>query len=205
MRKRITALLLAVLLAGCSNSTLFDKQKAVQSDDVTGPYINLSTYVFSTVKGKPIDFSNITGYDDVDGMMPVSLSGYVNYSKAGEYYPSLVCTDTSGNTTSQVITITVLEENAPTPPTDAKETAAPAAETPEPETCEEAGAEDKNYACSTVLPSAIESYIVIYESEAGREACEMQAEIQNEDGGEAVCETIVRNNGQFWGYGLKDE
>ena len=205
MRKRITALLLAALLAGCTDSPLFNKQKAVQSNDATGPYINLSTYVFSTVVGKPIDFSNITGYDDVDGMMPVSLSGYVNYSQAGEYYPSLVCTDTSGNTTSQVITITVLEENVPTPPSDAQETEAPVLAAPEPQTCEEAGAEDKNYACSTVLPSAIIDYIAIYESEEGKEACEMQAEVQNEDGGQAVCETIVRNNGQFWGYGLKDE
>ena len=63
-------LLCTILLAGCNHTRISN------TNDITGPYINLIKYEFTTVVGKEIDFSNISAYDDVDGLMSVSIKGY---------------------------------------------------------------------------------------------------------------------------------
>ena len=70
--------------------------------------INMTQYEFTTTVGTPINFTNISGYDDYDGLLNTHLEGYVDYNTAGDYYPSITCTDFSGNKTSVPITIHVL-------------------------------------------------------------------------------------------------
>ena len=94
MKQILTLLICTILLAGCASS---DSTAVSTSDDTNGPYINMVQYEFTTTVSNPIDFSNISGYDDVDGLLPTSVRGYVNYEQPGDYYPSIVCTDLSGN------------------------------------------------------------------------------------------------------------
>lgn len=198
--KRILIAMLTAALCGCTENTLFSGATATPKTDTTGPYINLSQYVFTTQIGEPINFSNVTGYDDVDGMMPVTLSGYVNYSKVGEYYPSLICTDTSGNMTSVTITVTVTDKAEPTesPP----EETAKALPTPTSETCESDSAEDSNYPCKAVVPADLEEYETVYSGRSAEADCQ-QALIDLGEDTQAVCELILRNDGSSWGYGLR--
>ncbi|MBR2793068.1 MAG: hypothetical protein IKE16_00365, partial [Solobacterium sp.] len=87
--------------------------------DTMAPYINMRQYEFYTEVNKPIDFSNIGGYDDVDGLLPTRLRGYVDYSTPGDYYPSIICTDLSNNESEVIITIHVLGSGTlETPPPD---------------------------------------------------------------------------------------
>ena len=184
IRRSCFALLLWLgVLSGCQNASQNSAAK-----DTMAPYINMRQYEFYTEVGQPLDFSNIGGYDDIDGMLPTRLKGYVDYSKPGEYYPSIVCTDLSGNQSEQVITIHVVEsgELAESDPTPAPE--------PTPRTCEEGT--DPTKPCAVVLSETIADYRILYEGEEGLEPCEAA-------NGEDACEAIVRNDGSLWGYGAK--
>ncbi len=187
MKSILTTLLCLLILAGCTGS----ESTAAASGDTNGPYINMVQYEFSTTVGNPIDFSNISGYDDVDGLLPTSLRGYVNYEQPGDYYPSIVCTDLSGNETAIPITVHVL--NTPDPIPSASSEPAPSMEST---TCREG--KDPDQPCSVVLSDDLSSYRTIYEGEGGYESC-----IRAAEGDEAACEIIKTNDGSFWGYGLK--
>lgn len=189
-----------IVLAGCSNKI------SVTSNDETGPYINLSKYEFETSIGNSIDFSNISAYDDVDGLMPVFVKGYINYNLVGEYYPTLYSIDTSGNETDIIVTVRVLDteyvEVSDTTADDNEELI-------EEETCTKEGT-DNNYACDVVLPSVASNYTMLYLGEEGKERCEKNIVIKDEDETSEKqsvvgCEIIYTNDGSFWGYGLKKE
>mgnify|MGYP003491449276 CR=1 FL=1 len=93
-KKLIAAVLAAGLgvLAACQSSP-------TEKTDQNGPYINMTQYEFTTTVGTPINFTNISGYDDYDGLLNTHLEGYVDYNTAGDYYPSITCTDFSGTMT----------------------------------------------------------------------------------------------------------
>ncbi|MGN1388517.1 MAG: hypothetical protein ACI4WR_02610 [Bulleidia sp.] len=188
MKRILTSLLCALLLTGCTGN---ESTAVNTSDDTNGPYINMVQYEFSTTVGNPIDFSNISGYDDVDGLLPTSVRGYVNYEQPGDYYPSIVCTDLSGNETAIPITVHVL--NTPDPVPSPSPEPAPSMEST---TCSEG--KDPDQPCSVVLSDDLSSYTTIYEGEAGYDAC-----INAAGGDETACEIITANDGSFWGYGLK--
>ena len=84
-------LLLAVMMSSCQRHV----NMIQKPEDTMAPYINLTQYEFYTEVGKPIDFSYVGGYDDIDGMLPTRVRGYVDYTTPGDYYPSIVCTDSS--------------------------------------------------------------------------------------------------------------
>ena len=182
--RRKAWIIAAVLLSGCTTA---DRTPA--GSDTTGPYINLNKYVFDTTVGNEIDFSYITGYDDVDGLVPVTVLGQIDYNTPGEYYPVLSAVDYSNNETLVGIVVNVREEMH----TDV---------TPEPEVIpheEEAAGCDNDHAlrpdlpCSVVVPETAEGYEMLYYGTDGLERC-----------GEA-CEAVYRNDGTFWGYGRKKE
>ena len=188
--KRILPAVVAIPLIAITASCQRQVEMIQKPEDTMPPYINLTQYEFYTEVGTPIDFSNIGGYDDIDGMLPTRLRGYVDYTTPGDYYPSIVCTDLSNNESEAVITIHVVEEgglpvqqNAPTPE-------------PTPSTCEKGT--DPEQPCSVVLKETAEQYKTLYYGTEGKEFCE-------EDSGdeEYSCEVIYRNDGTFWGYGLK--
>lgn len=191
MRKILFSLFAVFLfLGGCGT----DSQTVLLpqgTPDTMAPYINMRQYEFYTEVNKPIDFSNIGGYDDVDGLLPTRLRGYVDYSTPGDYYPSIVCTDLSNNESEVIITIHVLESGTleTIPPEQ------PSAE-PTPAVCLEEGAMDRRQPCKAVISSVLEDYRLIYEGEEGRDLC-------FEKYGEEACEVILRNDGSFWGYGIK--
>ena len=176
---------LGLFFTACANR---EESILPSSDDKIGPYINISQYEFYTETGTPIDFSNIGGYDDVDGLLPTRLRGYVDYNTPGDYYPSLVCTDLSNNESEVIITIHVVEVGSLP--------SAATAETPEPtpSTCEKGT--DPDQPCSVVLPSTVSVYRTLYAGEEGKELCEAA-------NGEDACEVIPRNDGSLWGYGVK--
>ncbi len=179
-----SAVLLLSLTAGCA----YNSDEIQPVNDTMAPYINMRQYEFYTEVDQPLNFSNIGGYDDIDGMLPTRVRGYIDYSRPGDYYPSIVCTDLSGNESEQVITIHVVESGQlPVPEVT---------ETPEPtpSTCE-TGTDPKK-PCSAVLNESISAYHTLYAGEEGREQCEAAY-------GEDACEVIVRNDGSFWGYGAK--
>jgi hypothetical protein len=205
MSRKVLLVLCAAVLAGCSSSGVsFVKPKPTEKTDTGAPYINISQYVYETPVGHPIDFSNITGYDDVDGLMPVSVEGYIDYGKPGEYYPKLVCTDTSGNESEVAITVDVVEEvyssEPPAAVTDFNSTPAPTASS-----CDAAGAKDSGLPCTVLVPADIAAYETIYKGEEGLTACQAAAAQESAETPGAVksCEQLSCNDGSFWGYGLK--
>lgn len=157
------------------------------SNDTIPPYINMTQYEFYTETGKPINFSNIGGYDDVDGVLPTRVRGYVDYNTPGDYFPSIVCADLSNNESEVVITIHVVEEGKiPVTTTETPE--------PTPSACE--NGEDPNKPCGVVLSNTVRVYKTLYAGEDGKALCES---INGED----ACEVIYANDGSFWGYGVK--
>ena len=180
----LLALPLCLVMVSCQREEIIPT-----TQDTMSPYINMTQYEFYTEVNHPIDFSNIGGYDDIDGMLPTRLKGYVDYTRPGEYYPSIVCTDLSNNESEVIITIHVVEEGA-------LPSAAPV-ETPEPtpSTCEKGT--NPEQPCSVVLPETIADYKTLYYGTEGKENCEADNE---EDGS---CEAIYRNDGTLWGYGVK--
>ncbi len=191
MKKLIPAAL--ILLAGCRGRAV---EYIQQREDNISPYINMSNWYFETELGRPLDFSNISGYDDVDGLLPVRIEGYIDYTKTGEYYPSLTCTDLSGNKTVQVITIRVVEEGTMHPAQTEEPEELPE---PTPSTCEEAGAKDPERPCGVVLPEDVRDYVTIYQAEEGTDTCQAYAP----EGSRWTCEEIYTNDGRLWGYGVK--
>ncbi len=197
MKKRTAAwLLLPLMLGGCQDNS--DVQM-VQTYDEVAPYINLSTYVFNTPVGSPIDFSNVTAYDDVDGLVTTYFRGNVDYSTAGTYTGEIYAVDTSGNESSVSITIYVYElpAEAATPTPTAEATAS--AETIS--GCPYRYAVDPELDCDVVPSENLSAYVTVY---VGREGLQ---EAQNDagDAENAVIEIIRTNSGRFWGYGLRYE
>ena len=190
MRKllMIFSAVLFLLLDGCGGGAgpaLIPQE----TPDTMAPYINMRQYEFYTEVNKPIDFSNIGGYDDVDGLLPTRLRGYVDYSTPGDYYPSIICTDLSNNESEVIITIHVLESGTlETPPPDQ-----PTPE-PTPSFCDSPDAMDRSQPCTVVIGSVLDQYKRVYEGEEGKDLC---FELEGEDS----CEVILRNDGTFWGYG----
>lgn len=191
MKKIVYVILAGTLLGlvGCQN----EADAPAANGDTTGPYINLQQYEFTTEVGTPLDFSNITGYDDYDGLLTTTVSGTINYDVAGDYYPVISCTDYSGNTTEVGITVHVVEKTSTAVPE------ASASATAESTTCELAGAADPSQPCSRVLEETTAQYTKLYAGEEGAQACQVDAG----DDGQWVCEIITDNSGSFWGYGLK--
>ncbi|MBR2669256.1 MAG: hypothetical protein IKE36_05610 [Solobacterium sp.] len=189
--KTAAVMMVSLVLSGCAIHNLDN------TFDETGPFINLEKYEFETTIGQKIDFSNITGYDDVDGLMPVYVVGDINYDQAGEYYPVLSCTDTSENETTVGIIVKVLPASEiPVDPSTDTETQE---YVPVPSTCDKEDAEDLAYPCNVVLPSHLEEYLTIYPGESGKQSCEKTVLYQS---GEGTCKVILANDGTFWGYGL---
>ena len=184
MIRRSLPVLSAVLLGACS---IFGQRQSA-SNDTMPPYINMRQYEFYTEVGQPLDFSNIGGYDDVDGMLPTRVRGYVDYDREGEYYPSIVCTDLSGNESEQVITVHVVKSGT-LPHETISETPVPT-----PSYCE--NGTDPNQPCNVLLNRVASQYKTLYEGEEGREQCEAA-------NGEEACELLERNDGSFWGYGVR--
>lgn len=183
-------LLSLILLVGCSSVTV-----NTQTDE-TGPYINVSQYEFYTVIEKPIDFSNISAYDDVDGLMSVSVKGYVNYNEAGEYYPILYSIDTSGNETDVPVTVYVKDAEY-VEAENANDDIILDEEEKEEDLCTKEGT-DNNYPCSVVVPTEASKYIELFEGENGQERCE---KVKTE---EQSCSIVYKNDHTFWGYGLEE-
>ena len=185
LMKQMIGIVLAV--AACTACSMKNDDAAAVNDTMA-PYINMRQYEFYTEVNKPLNLSNIGGYDDIDGMLPTRLRGYVDYSREGEYYPSIVCTDLSGNESEQVITIHVVKSGT-LPHETVSETPVPT-----PSYCE--NGTDPNQPCDVVLNKVASQYKVLYEGEEGKEQCEAA-------NGEEACEVIVRNDGSFWGYGVR--
>ncbi|MCJ8315324.1 MAG: BspA family leucine-rich repeat surface protein, partial [Pseudomonadales bacterium] len=55
----------------------------------------------------------VSAFDDVDGVIEVTVSGYVNSDVVGTYILTYQVTDSSGNTSEVTRTITVFDETAP--------------------------------------------------------------------------------------------
>ena len=188
--KRILPTVLILSFVAMTVSCQRHVEMIQKPEDTRAPYINLTQYEFYTEVGKPIDFSYVGGYDDIDGMLPTRVRGYVDYTTPGDYYPSIVCTDLSNNESEAIITIHVVEEGGL--PVQ-QNTATPE---PTPSTCEKGT--DPEQPCSVVLKETAAQYKTLYYGEEGEEFCE-------EDSGdeEYSCEVVYRNDGTFWGYGLK--
>ena len=189
MKKSYLLFCSMLLLVGC------DSAEISNTHDVNGPYINLSKYEFTTIIGKTIDFSNISAYDDVDGLMPVFIKGYINYEEAGEYYPILYSVDTSGNETDVPITVYVKDSEYVELEDTEDDSIIEESKVIE-ENCTKEGS-NPNYPCLVVLPDEAKQYEIVYQGEKGKEYCE--AKKSEEDS----CEMIFTNDKTFWGYGLK--
>ena len=182
--KNRTWIAAALLLAGCAAA-----DRRPEGSDTTGPYINLNKYVFDTTVGKEIDFSYITGYDDVDGLVPVTVLGTIDYDTPGEYYPVLSAVDYSNNETLVGIVVNVKEETGADP---SPEPETPPQEEEEPG-CTAAGALRSDVPCGAVVPETAAEYEMLYPGRDGKERC-----------GEG-CEEVLTNDGSFWGYGKRKE
>ena len=193
-KKAVASLSILFFMSGCYNGLRIGI-KPVEIDDDIPPYIYVNTYEFTTTLGKPIDFSNITAYDDVDGLCSVQVVGTINYNKAGEYYPTLVARDTSGNVTEVEIYVVVLDvvDQTEEPATASPETA--------PETEVETGCpggKDPEMPCDYVVPQDLEGWQKFYYGKEGLDQC-----TEANDPEIYACEAIYTNDGTFWGYGLK--
>ena len=180
--KNVIVVILSFLLCGCVDNN-------IRKNDDTGPYINLSQYEFTTQVGKEIDFSNITAYDDVDGLIPVIVRGNVNYNKPGEYYLTLTAVDYSNNQTDVGIVVYVTEEEyiqeENLPVIKEEEISCP-------------NGKDPSLGCDIVLHEDIKDYEMLFSGEEGKEHCENKVV---ED--KTTCEVIYTNDQSFWGYGLR--
>ena len=180
-----------LFLAGCAVINQDSSILPVNTPDTMPPYINMKQYEFYTEVNHPIDFSNIGGYDDVDGLLPTRLRGDVDYTKPGEYYPSIVCTDLSNNESEVIITIHVMESGA----LESDQENVPEPE-PTPSGCDVSVAVDPSLPCSSVPVDVISQYETVFEGEEGKALCKEQY-------GEEACEVILRNDGSFWGVGRR--
>ena len=179
------------MLAGCSSTA---SSSITGSGDISAPYINIKNYEYTTTVNTPIDFSNITGYDDVDGLLNTEVEGYINYSKAGDYYPVITCIDLSGNESKIGITVHVLDSMdataLPTPESSAPPEISSAG-------CTISSARSADYPCDAVLPADTDRFQTLYEGAEGKDKCEAAAADKNS----GSCSVIYRNDGSFWGYG----
>lgn len=182
--KKILALLCALSLIGCRDALS-------GRNDTTGPYINLTQYEFTTTVGHEIDFSNITAYDDVDGVIPVIVRGKVDYNTPGEYYLTLIAVDYSNNQTDVGITVYVTDAEYVE---EVEET--PTADEPKEKGCPTG--KNKLLDCETVLHKDVSKYETIYYGEEGKQRCEDRVVEMY-----STCEVIYRNDNQVWGYGYR--
>ncbi len=186
-QKKYLISLSLIFLMGCQRTEF------VVSNDFDIPYINITQYEFTTQVGVPLDFSNVTGYDDIDGMLPVSVEGYINYNKEGEYYPSLVCIDTSGNENRTPITIYVVSEY------DVEANANLDASNYYELKCRSEDAEDAEKPCKYVSKEKSRYYDVLYLGEDGIETCVNDSNLKQ------TCEVIYANDKSIWGYGRREK
>ena len=197
IKKLLILFVCLVGLSGCSIDLLNFGVKPVEVNDEYPPYININKYEYITTIGKPVDFSNITAYDDIDGVCQVEMQGYVNYNKAGEYYPVLIARDTSENKTSVTVTVIVLDHIEEPEVTDGgvseEETIV------EETTCDKANAKDKNYPCSVVIPSEASLYSVLFMGNDANEKCVGSEEEPY------TCQAVYTNDNTLWGYGRVKE
>lgn len=185
-------LFVSVLITGCAVLAACQSASGSRADQ-NGPYINMTQYEFSTTVGTPINFSNISGYDDYDGLLNTHLEGYVDYNKPGDYYPSITCTDFSGNKTKESITIHVLPAPMESDSATAQSPSAFAQSG-----CP--GANDPDLACDSVMDEEAQQFSELFYGSTGQQAC--QARLEEQD--ERSCQPVYRNDGTLWGYGLKD-
>ena len=186
--KRLITVVCAVLLAGCA-----EREGTPSGRDTTGPFINISKYVFDTTVGNEIDFSYITGYDDVDGLVPVQVLGTIDYSKPGEYYPVLSAVDYSNNETLVGIVVIVHEEDGTQTVPEPEQKP----EIPQETGCTAPGALREDIPCGVVPPETAQVYDMLFPGEGGEERCEAWEA--------GSCEAVYTNDGSFWGYGLIKE
>lgn len=180
------------LLGGCTNGLQIGTHIVVTEDEVP-PYINMSTSELYTLVNHPIDFSYVTAYDDVDGIVKVYIDGTIDYSKPGEYHLTFISSDTSGNESHREITVIVHggEEIVSESPSEQEEKVTVI------EKCEKRNAINKEYPCNVVLSNSIEDFTELYYGVDGKSLCEDRL-IKGE-----TCEVIYTNDGSFWGYGKK--
>lgn len=162
--------------------------------DTFGPYINIRMFEYTTVVGQPVDFSNVTGYDDVDGLMPVEVEGNINYDVPGDYMLTIRCSDTSGNESTANVTVHVIEVYAPENISVPEVTPEPVQET---ETgCSAWNAADPDLPCSAVPDETAMKYDLLYQGEDWHQIC------INAAATDGACEVVETNDGSFWGYGV---
>ncbi|MEE3487127.1 MAG: hypothetical protein VZT48_03350 [Bulleidia sp.] len=195
MKKKLWIPVFCILLcAGCTRQEEESEATPQGYIDENGPYVNMKTYEFMTVKGKALDFSTITGYDDYDGLLSTKVEGYIDYSTVGDYYPSITCTDLSGNKTSIPITVHVVNEMmaGPTPvPTPVP--------TAEPTGCDAENAKDPSGSCNAVKDEDVQQYSVLFAGETeGLSECIAYTD------DEKSCQVIYANDGSVWGYGTRN-
>ncbi len=191
--KKIFALGAALLLlTGCEGILSSDPENAVNYDDRYGPYINIRMFEYTTTVGNPVDFSNVTGYDDVDGLMPVDVTGDISYDVPGDYTLVLSCSDTSGNETTVDVIVHVVETYQPSETPDTSQQEPQAAETG----CKAYNAKDPERGCGDVMEEDAEKYDLLYQGEEWHQIC------INAAGDKGVCEAVHTNDGSFWGYGV---
>jgi len=194
MKRYLSGILMClVLIAGCDMEQHIAEVSS--NGDTFGPYINIRMFEYTTVVGQPVDFSNVTGYDDVDGLMPVEVEGSINYDVPGDYVLTLVCSDTSGNESRVNVTVHVIAALAPDEisfPVNTPE----ATEDTESGGCSAWNAQDPELPCNAVLAETAEKYDRLYQGETWHDICINAAA---EDG---ACEVITANDGSFWGYGV---
>lgn len=185
MKKQVT-LFLAFILVGCSKP-----YQMIQKIDYYPPFINLKQSDFYTDVGKPLDFSNVTGYDDFDGLLPTSIEGKVDYSHAGNYPLKVICKDLSGNQSSYDIIVHVQEKVESVISTEQP--------TLEKVSCDSRNAKDSSKACDWVDPKVLEDFEIVYSNDVPKELC-----IETGKSLEQDCEIILQNNQKTWGYGIKN-
>ena len=99
--------------------------------------------------------------------------------------------------------IKLLASENPAPVQDFNATPVPTAST-----CDDASAKDRNSPCSVLLDADAQAYETLYLGEEGKQACLAAADAGSGEGADPaavkVCEPLNRNDGTFWGYGLKN-
>lgn len=192
MKKIILCLAVVLTLLSCSTN---EKKNSNKDVDLVAPYINLKVFEFTTTCGERVDVSTISGYDDVDGLLQVSLEGYIDYNKPGIYYPSVVCSDLSGNTTMIPVTVHVLSGKIKGHPSEEKEEVINEIYDLN-EGCDLKGAISNDIPCDAVVPNTLEKYEYVFATEEGYEQAKKIASDEDQ------IEKINRNNGEFFGYGI---
>ncbi len=91
-----------------------DNDDSGNTADITAPVITINSPLEITVEfGSTFTEIMATALDDIDGTITVSVSGEVNTSLVGTYTLTYTATDSSGNTSTENITVNVIDTTAP--------------------------------------------------------------------------------------------